>query len=160
MSSGSYSLPLIFAIGKSSWLAHSEFSCVRQMLHTYTACKEQHVDSLSICFTFIFGGPPTPTSAPIAVASLRVRALIGTTASVCLLKEVVFRHLSAFLKQDLVTLQIVTASSVKVFGRVYLSVTHDGVTVYQCFYIVHNRTDQPILFVIFCLVLMLSYIIS
>lgn len=81
----------------------------------------------------------THTSAFIDVVSLRVRALICPGASVCLLKETVFRYFSASfeISQARVSLQIVSASSMKVIGKVYLPVTIAG-TVSRCFYVVFN----------------------
>lgn len=62
--------------------------------------------------------PPTPTSVLVSVASCRVRALLDTGASACLIKDSVYRSLLASPKllPAKVTLQTVTAPSMRVIG--------------------------------------------
>lgn len=62
------------------------------------------------------------------------------------MKDHVFRSLSSSFKRipAKIVLQTVTASSMKVLGRVFLLVTLAGVTASHCFYMVHNMNWSAI----------------
>lgn len=102
-----------------------------------------HASSLLL----VTANPPTPPSLLVSLSSCRIRGLLDTGASVCLLKDFVFRSLPSSFKllPAKINLQIIAAASMNVIGRVYLPITLTSVIVSPCFYVVCNMNRSATL---------------